>query len=315
MIYVGVDLGGTNIAAGVVDKAGKILHKDSVPTGVGREFEVIVTDMAELVKKVVRDAGYTMDQVERIGVGSPGAMDKKKGTVVFANNLFWHHVPLAPLLSEKTGGKPVYIDNDANVAGLAELVAGGAKGHNSAILLTLGTGVGGGIVLDGKVFSGTHGLGAELGHMCVVIDGDLCTCGNRGCFERYTSATALINAGKKDLAENPDGAIAKAAGGDAEKVTAKIVIDAAKSGDPAGVAIFERYVYILSMGIITLINCFDPEVFVLGGGVANAGEFLLDAVRTKVEELIFYKDLPHATVELAILGNDAGIIGAAMLTE
>lgn len=312
MVSVGVDLGGTNIAVGVVDEAGKILFKDSSPTGAGRAADEIIADIEKTVRRVVAGAGMTLNDVEYVGVGSPGSIKADTGEVVYANNLYWHNVPLGAQLGALLG-KPVYVDNDANVAALAELKVGGAKGRKNAIMLTLGTGVGGGIIIDGKIFSGAHGVGAELGHMCVVIDGEMCTCGNAGCLEAYASATALINRGKEDVAQNPEGMIAKLAGGDAQKVNAKIVIDSAKAGDPAAVKLFNRYVYILAMGMVSLINAFDPEVFVLGGGVANAGQFLLDAVTAQVEKYVYAKGLEHATVEMAVLGNDAGIIGAAML--
>lgn len=312
MLTVGVDLGGTNIAVGVVDEAGRILHKDSAPTGAHREPEAVIADIAATIKKVVADANIDMGRIASVGVGSPGTIKADTGEVVYANNLRWHFVPLGGQLSRLLD-KPVFVNNDANVAALGELMVGGAKGRKNAIMLTLGTGVGGGIIIDGKIFSGAYGAGGELGHMCVVVDGEMCTCGNAGCLESYASATALINRGKEDVVQNPDGMIARLAGGDPDKVNAKIVVDSAKAGDPSAVKLFERYVYILSMGMVSLINAFDPEVFVLGGGVAGAGKFLLDAVTEQVEKHVYSKSVTHATIELAVLGNDAGIIGAAML--
>ena len=313
MYHIGVDLGGTNIAVGLVDKEGQILHQDSVPTGVGRPYEMILKDMADLVKKVVADSGHTMAEIESVGVGSPGAADTEKGEIVFANNLYWHFVPVRAELQKHLGAIPVSIDNDANVAALAEMVAGSAKGRRDVILLTLGTGVGGGVIVGGRIVGGHHHVGAEIGHMITVTDGEMCTCGNRGCFERYTSATALIRMGRQAVVDNPGSAIHVAVGGDMEKVTAKVVLDAAKSGDIIAMEIFERYVHHLAMGIVSLINIFDPEVIALGGGVSKAGDFLLDAVRADVEKHIFYKDIPHAEITISPLGNEAGIIGAAML--
>lgn len=168
-------------------------------------------------------------------------------------------------------------------------------------------------MIDGKPYSGPNGVGSEIGHMIVMIDGEPCTCGNRGCWERYASATAIIRMGRESAQLHPDGAIARAVGGDLGKITAKTVMDLAKEGDPQAKEIFDKYVYYLCVGIVNLINCIDPEVIALGGGVSKAGDFLLNAVRAKLPEMIFYKTMPYARIELATLGNDAGIIGAAML--
>ena len=170
-----------------------------------------------------------------------------------------------------------------------------------------------GIVVDHKVYSGTHGIGSELGHMVIVADGEPCTCGNHGCWERYTSATAMIRMGREAAAKYPDSAILTACGGDMDKLTAKMVMDAAKAGDPAGVEVFKKYVHYLAVGIVSIINILDPEVIAIGGGVSAAGEFLRDAVRAEVDTMIFCKEVPYARIEIAVLGNDAGIIGAAML--
>ncbi len=312
MYYVGVDLGGTNIGAGLVTEDGRIIHKDEVPTLVGRPYEEILKDMADLIIKVVKESGHSMDEVKSIGIGSPGVADDSVGEIVFANNLYWHHVPVRKEI-QKYIQKPVYVDNDANVAGLAEFIVGACKGTNNAITITLGTGVGAGIIINNKVYSGSHGVGSELGHMIVEIDGIPCTCGNRGCLERYTSATALIREGKKGAEENPDSLLNQKVQGNLDAMNAKIVIDSAREGDETALKIFDKYIYYLAMGIITMINSFDPEIIAIGGGVSRAGDFLMDALRKKVQKHIFYKELPYARIELAELGNDAGIIGAAML--
>ncbi|MGI6316970.1 MAG: ROK family protein [Christensenellales bacterium] len=311
--FVGVDLGGTNIAVGLCDENGKLLHQDSVPTGAHRPASNVLADMADLILKVVADSGHTMSDISGVGVGSPGAADTKSGVLIFSNNLNWRFVQVREELQKKLGKIPVALDNDANVAALAELYAGCAQDVKNVVLLTLGTGVGGGIIIDGKILGGCHHVGAEIGHMCMDPRGPMCTCGNRGCFERYTSATALIQAGRRAVVDYPGCAIHTAAGGDMEKVTAKVVLDAAKAGDVIAREIFDNYVYYLAMGCISIINLFDPEVIALGGGVSKAGDFLLDAVQKVTKEHIFYKDLPHARIEISPLGNEAGIIGAAML--
>lgn len=314
MYYIGIDLGGTNIAIGLVDEDGNILYKDSTPTGVGRPFEVIMRDMGELALRVVKDSGHDMSEIGGVGIGSPGVANDETGELVFSNNLYWHNVPMRSELHKYIPENlPIHIDNDANVAGLAEFAAGVSKGVKNSVFLTLGTGVGSGLVIDGKIVAGSHHVGAELGHMCIVVDGEQCSCGNKGCWERYTSATALINRGREAAEANPDCLIAKKCGGDLDKIDAKIVIDSAREGDPEAKRIFDNYINYLAVGIINIINILDPEVIAIGGGVAKAGDFLLDALRKRYQEIIFYKDMPYARIELAVLGNDAGIIGAAML--
>lgn len=312
MIYIGIDLGGTGIKAGAVDKNGNILHKDSCPTGVERGYEAVIRDMALLAQQVVKDSGHVLSEVKSIGIGIPGIIDPKSGRIPFCTNLHWHDVPILDEM-HKYIDVPVYVDNDATVAGLAESVVGVSAGAANSVFITLGTGVGGGVIINGKVFSGAHGVATEIGHMTTVVDGELCSCGNRGCWERYASATALIREGRKLAESNPESAITKAVGGDLDKISAKTVIDLAKAGDPDCTALFDRYIYHLCVGLRNLINLYDPEIIALGGGVSHAGDFLLDAVRKKLPELIFFKTMPYARVELAQLSNDAGIIGAAML--
>ena len=305
MVYVGIDLGGTNIAVGLVDEAGKILHKDSVPTLLERGPEPVIKDMANLSLKVVKDAGYTVDDVKAIGVGVPGLADPKTGVVIFCTNLRWHMVPLREIM-QKIIDKPIFIDNDATVAGVSAGIA-------NSVFLTLGTGVGGGIVINHKIYSGAHGVGSELGHMTVQCEGRKCTCGSVGCWEQYSSATALIRQGREAVEGHPESLILKKVNGDASKIEARTIIDAAREGDPIACQVYDKYIYYLAIGIVAIINAFDPEVIVLGGGVSKAGDFLLEPLRKKVAEYVFYKDLPYAEIKIATLGNDAGIIGAAML--
>ena len=312
MYYIGLDVGGTTFKAGVVTQDGRIVHKDAMPTGIERPYQEIIADMAALCKKVAADAGIEMSEIQSIGVGVPGLFDNKTGMIPFCTNLGWHDIPFVAEM-KKHLDTPVYGDNDATVAGLAESVAGVSAGIRDSVFLTLGTGVGGGIIIDGKPYSGAHGCGSEIGHMMIKMGGELCTCGNYGCFERYASATAIIREARKAVAEHPESSMLAACGGDPEKLNAKIVIDAARAGDEAAKAVFGGYVQALAVGIINIINMLDPEVIVLGGGVSAAGEFLLNAVREAVKPMVFFKTMPYARIELAQLGNDAGIIGAAML--
>ena len=312
MYYIGLDVGGTTFKAGVVTEDGRIVHKDAMPTGIERPYQEIIADMAALCKKIAADAGIEMSEIKSIGVGVPGLFDNKTGMIPFCTNLGWHDIPFVAEM-KKHLDTPVYGDNDATVAGLAESVAGVSAGIKDSVFLTLGTGVGGGIIIDGKPYSGAHGCGSEIGHMMIKMGGELCTCGNYGCFERYASATAIIREARKAIVEYPESSMLAACGGDPEKLNAKIVIDAARAGDEAAKAVFGGYVQALAVGIINIINMLDPEVIVLGGGVSAAGEFLLNAVREAVKPMVFFKTMPYARIELAQLGNDAGIIGAAML--
>ena len=309
MVYVGIDLGGTNIAAGVVDENGKLLNKVSCPTGVERGHEAVIADMAAMAKKAIEESDYTMDDLKAVGIGLPGILVPDTGVAPFCTNLGWHQVPLIDLMRTHID-VPIYGGNDATVAALAESVSGVSAGYASSVFLTLGTGVGGGLVFDGKVYSGPHGVGSELGHMIVAIDGELCSCGNRGCWERYASATALIRMGREAAEKHPDSALAKTA---SDAITAKTVVDAAKAGDGPAMEVFDRYVYYITVGLVSIINYTDPDIIALGGGVSAAGEFLLAPIRKKLAEMVFYKKMPYARIELATLGNDAGIIGAAML--
>ena len=312
MLYIGIDVGGTTAKAGVVDEAGQILYKSSCKTGIERDFEDIAADMAELCRHIVRESGHEMAEVAAVGVGIPGEQSPKTGLVAFCNNLGWVDVPLMQHLRDALG-LPVYVDNDANVAALAESAFGASRDVKSSILITLGTGVGGGIVRDQRIHTGAHGVGGEIGHMVVVVDGEPCNCGHRGCWEKYASATAIIRMGRALTEEKPDCALARQMGGDAANLNAKAVLDLAKAGDADCAGIFETYVKYLCVGLANLINIYDPDMLVLGGGVAHAGDFLLDAVRAALGDYVYCPALSWARVELARLGNDAGIIGAAML--
>ena len=312
MVYIGIDLGGTNIAVGAVSETGSILAEASTKTLATRPFEEIVKDMADCAKKVIAKAKISLEDVKSIGIGIPGVADADAGVVLNCTNLGWVNVPLRAEM-QKYINKPVLIDNDANVAALAESYVGISAGYQCSVMVTLGTGVGGGIVVNGKTWPGAHGRGGEMGHMTLVPDGVPCTCGNNGCVERYCSATALIRLARQECYSFPDSAILKKAGGDPDKINAKLVIDAAKEGDAPAQRVFGTFVRYLAMAINNVTAFFDPDIIVLGGGVSHAGDFLLDAVRALLPRLQMFKSVPGPRVELARLGNEAGIIGAALL--
>lgn len=313
MYYIGIDLGGTNIAVGLVDEEGKIIHKDSVPTLNEREYPEIIKDMAMLSLKVIEDSGVSLKDVKSIGIGSPGTPNTEEGILVYANNLKFRNVPMRAEM-QKYIDLPVYLDNDANVAALAESVAGACKGAKHSVTITLGTGVGTGVVIDGKVYSGFNNAAAEMGHMVIVVDGEQCTCGRKGCWEAYASATALIRQTKKAAVANPDSLINKLVEGDLSRINAKVPFDAARQGDRVGLQIVEEYMKYLAEGLANVINIFQPEIIAIGGGISKEGEYLLAPLRKLVSERIYtLEGVPQTRIVAAQLGNDAGIVGAAML--
>lgn len=311
MYYIGIDLGGTHMAAGVVDENGHIYATAETPTQAKRPYAEIIRDMASTARAAMEKAGVAEEQIESIGIGIPGVADTD-GNVIFCTNLGWRDIPLRKELQQYIH-KPVYIDNDATVAGWAEYQAGVSRGTNSSVFLTLGTGVGAGIVINGHIWSGRHGVASELGHTTIVKDGVQCTCGKKGCMERYCSATAIIRMAKEACAEQPENAMMKACGGDVEKINAKVVFDAAKAGDPVAANVFEEYIQYLTIAVNNVVSFLDPDIIVLGGGVSKAGDFLLNALKENMPHYLMYPTLPMPELALASLGNDAGIVGAALL--
>ena len=314
MYYIGIDLGGTNIKAGVVDEAGHIISQTYAKTLPQRPYQEVVRDMAACVTTAMKHISIGPNNVEAIGIGIPGLARQDDGSVIFCTNLGWRDIPLRTEMQQYLN-KPVFIDNDATVAGYAESIAGVSKGYPCSVFLTLGTGTGGGIVINGKPWTGRHGIASEYGHMTIAVDGVPCSCGNNGCCERYTSATAIIRMARQACMTYRDSLMMKLAGGDIERVSAKTVFDAAKAGDPVAFGVFDRYCDYMAITINNIVCTLDPDMIVLGGGVSHAGEFLLEHIRPKVPRYLLYKDLPYAEIRLASLGNDAGIIGAAMVAK
>ena len=309
MYRIGIDLGGTNIAVGVVDSAYHLVAEADVPAGAQRPAEQVVADMCRAVELALDKAGLTARDCASIGVGAPGTCDPDRGVVVCAYNLGWFRVPVCAMLTAHFG-LPARLSNDANCAALAETVAGAAVGCRNMILITLGTGVGGGIILDGKIVSGLGGAGGEPGHSLLVLDGEPCTCGRRGCWEAYASATALIRQGKRAAAAHPDSLL-----NDYPALTGRDVFSAADRGDAAAQAVLERYYVYVAAGITDLVNTLSPEMVLIGGGISRQGERLLAPVRRYVSANCFGgEQRPQPVLRAAQLGNEAGIIGAAALS-
>ncbi|HHT49107.1 MAG TPA: ROK family protein [Firmicutes bacterium] len=313
MYYLGIDLGGTNIAIGLVDEQGQIIHRGNAPTGRERGASVILKEMGMLALKVMEEAGVRLEQINGVGVGSPGAPDVQKGVIIYNNNLGFRNVPVRAEL-QKYLPLPVYVDNDANCAALAEGLLGAAGGVRHSVTVTLGTGIGGGVIIDHNIYSGFNNAGSELGHMVIVAGGKPCTCGRRGCWEAYASARGLIESAQAAAEENPTSLLFKMVKGDLTKLTAKTPFDAAQAGDRVAAAVVNEFLDYLAVGIGNIINIFQPEVIVLGGGVSKQGDDILRPLEDKLTREVYGEEgVPVAKLKLAVLGNDAGIVGAALL--
>ena len=316
MYRIGVDLGGTNIAVGLVDENYKIVCKKSIPTGAEREGEYIVDDMAKLCVDVCNEANVDIKDIVSVGIATPGIANHDTGVVEYANNLHFKNFPIGNLLSDKLGGVKVYIENDANCAALGEALAGSGKGKKSFIAVTLGTGVGSGIVLDGQILTGCNDAGGELGHMVIKFDGEPCNCGRIGCWERYASATALVNQTKAAMLEHKDSVMWQLASGDVNNAGGRTAFDAMRIGDKWGSEVVDNYIRYIAVGTTNIVNIFQPEMICFGGGICNEGETLLAPIREHVARERYSKKQEIQTeICRATLGNDAGIIGAACLKD
>ncbi|MBR2461174.1 MAG: ROK family protein [Clostridia bacterium] len=312
MYTIGIDLGGTNIAAGLVDESYNIIRKTSLPTGAYRDADDITADMAKACRILCEEEGITAEDVSSVGIATPGTADTDHGIVIYANNLPFRNYPIAAKFKELFPVKKVAIANDANAAAYGEAVAGAGKGKSNFVMLTLGTGVGGGIIIDGKLYTGFNYSAGELGHMVIVHNGRQCTCGRKGCFEAYSSATGLIKMTKEKMIEAPNSVMWELVDGDIRKVTGRTAYDAMRKGDEAAKAVVDEYVSYLATGTANLVNIFEPNVIAFGGGVANEKETLLAPLRELVLNETYVTN-ERTEIKSAVLGNDAGIVGAAAL--
>lgn len=313
MYRIGIDLGGTKMAVGVVDESYNIIVKRSLPTAADRPAEKIIDDMARLCGEVCSISGLAARDIEGIGLATPGMVDSASGIVLYANNLPFRALPAAKMIAERTGIKKVKVANDANAAALGEAVAGAAKGSSHSVMVTLGTGVGGGIIIDGRIFAGANGAGAELGHMVIEKGGARCTCGRCGCWEAYSSATALIRMTKEAVEK------AKEEGrhtllAEHDVISGRSACDAMREGDELATEVYKKYISYLATGLTNVINIFEPEVISIGGGISNEGQRLIDDLLPLVRQEQYGADILNTTsLRIAKLKNDAGMIGAAAL--
>ena len=310
---IGVDIGGMSIKAGLVDDNGKIIKECREKTA--PNADACIKNLINQINFLLDSNQLTIKDISGIGVGCPGAVSPDTGIVDFLPNLGWVNVPLVKKIQE-VFDVPVKIANDASVAALAEATYGVAKEYNNCLMFTLGTGVGGGMVLDKKLYDGGYGRGGELGHIVLDINGEPCTCGRRGCVETFVSATALIKQTKRAMLSDKDSAMWRYCDGNIEKVSGKTAFECAKNGDKTAQKVVDDYVMYLSESIMSFLNVFRPDAFILGGGISLQGKYLTDKVTEYCERFDYgYKSAPKTKILCASLGNDAGIIGASALIK
>ncbi len=316
MYRVGVDLGGTNIAVGVVDDNFNIIGRGKMKTNAPRDAKLIFDDIATAVKMAVEDANLRLFDIESIGIGTPGSVNKELGMIDYANNLAFDHVPAKALLSASLGIDKIYIDNDANCAALGEALAGAGKDKDSFVAITLGTGVGSGIVIDGKLVNGCNYAAGEMGHMVIAMDGEQCNCGRRGCWERYASATALIAQTKDAMKKDVDSIMWDLVDNNIARVSGRTAFDAMRKGDATAKSVVDTYIRYIAVGLVNVINALQPDVVCIGGGISHEKDNLLVPLRKHVGRgrYSIYSD-KQTELCCAVLGNDAGIIGAALLDK
>ena len=312
MIAIGIDIGGTSIKGAGITKEGKVLDVFSLPVEKGEKQDVTINKLIEAINKYIKEQGFNKEEIVGIGCGVPGVMDTKAGVITYSNNLQWYDLPIVEMIEKGTGLK-VKITNDANAAALGEARFGAGKKYKNIIMVTLGTGVGGGIIIDGKLFEGNLGKGAEIGHSVIVVDGEQCSCGRKGCLEAYASATALIRDTKRAMEQHKESKcweIAERLG----KVDARVAFEAERVGDEVGHQLVENYVKYLGEGCLNYFNIFRPEALILSGGIANEGEYLLSRLRKYFEEFNYgFQGTPKVELLVSELGYDSGKIGAGAL--
>ncbi|SMC37422.1 ROK family protein [Papillibacter cinnamivorans] len=312
-MYIGIDVGGTNLAAGLVDQEGRLLASSKRKVNPSLGPEAIVSDILAVALEVLEAGGASREQVEWVGMGIPGTVDRASGVIIYTCNLPFLNTPVRKLF-QSGWNIPVLLDNDANCALLGEVFCGAARGRESALVLTIGTGIGAGVLIDGRIFTGFNGAGTEVGHMVIETGGRLCTCGRRGCWETYASATGLKALTREEMERSPESLMWRLSGGTLEGAGGRTAFLAAREGDEAARRVTEEYIRFLGAGVVNLVNIFQPEILCLGGGVSNeADESFLFPIRRIVERERYSKEVPQTEIVRAELGDKAGMIGAAFL--
>ena len=303
--FIGVDLGGTNIAVGLINEDGKILTKKSIPTDIENGCDAIMENISELCSDVCETYGIAINEVEKIGIGIPGTVSQKTGMVMYSCNLPFEKVNIREIISQKCG-RPVTVLNDADAAAYGEYIAADSKA-GSFICITLGTGIGAGIIINGRIYNGFNSAGAEIGHITLIKDGIQCSCGRSGCWEKYASASALVSQTKEALKKNPDSIMANY-----KEIDGKTAFRAAEKGDLTAKEVVNKYIEYVAEGLVNVVNIFQPEQLVIGGGISREGEAFVSKIREFVYKYDYNRYMDKTKISAATLFNDAGIIGAAL---
>lgn len=312
MYYIGIDIGGMTIKVGVVNEEGKILKSRAIPTQSVDGYEIMIRRTVDLIEELATELNIKKTDIKGIGIGVPGTANRKKGIVTSAANIGWRNVPCVQEFA-KYFDMPISVCNDANCAALGEQRFGGGKNYESVIFITLGTGVGSGIIIDGQLIEGVGCAGAESGHMIINVDGEQCNCGMNGCWETYASATALIRQTRMAMNSNPHSLMHDIFREQGE-VNGRTAFLAADKGDESAILVVNKYLKYIATGLINLGNIIHPEAFIIGGGISHEGEKLINPLQKYLDNYLYGSGLnPVIKVAKATLGNDAGIIGAAVL--
>ncbi len=311
MYYIGIDVGGTNIKAGLIKDNGEIVFRRTVPTGAAREGAAVAEEIGKIAAAVAVESGVPLSEIDSIGIGIPGACDEKNGTVLYTANIDFMKFPLREAV-QKHIPLPVHLANDANCAALGEYVAL-PDPPSDMLFVTLGTGIGGGIIIGGKIYEGAYGIAGEVGHIRLCPEGRLCGCGRHGCWEMYASVTALVRDTREFIEKNPASALAASVEGDLSRASGKTSFVLAKEGDADAKKIVDTWISYVAEGITDLVNTFNPSLVLIGGAISREGETILSPVRDKVYRDMYKSYVPFPEIRAAKLGNDAGLIGAAFL--
>lgn len=310
--YVGVDLGGTNVVVAVIDENGKILNTSSCKTNLPKKPEILISDIANLIDLVLKEASLSINDIENVGIGVPGIVNTREGVIVYSCNFDYSNVKFAEMLENKIE-KKIYIENDANVAALGEFVYGAGVGSETMIVLTLGTGIGGGIILNKQLYRGFNYMGAELGHIVIEQNGRRCNCGRNGCFEAYASATGLAKTAAEVVDKYPNSNLCSVYK-KYNKISGKALFDAVVEGDPVAMEVWNIFISHLATGVVNIVNIFQPQILCIGGGVSQAGELLIEPLKEIFDREDYSRNSKNrCKIVSAKLKNDAGLIGASML--
>ena len=315
MYRLGIDVGGTNIVAGIVDENYKIISTSKRKTNSPRPVDSIISDIAAIAFDAINAVGLKKEDIDAAGIGIPGSIDISNGLVCMANNIGFFNVPIVKILKEKTAME-FYLVNDANAAAYGEFIAGAGVGSKDFIMITLGTGVGGGIIINGKIYSGSNNAGGELGHTVISIDGEMCSCGRQGCWEAYASATALIRQTKQAMKKYPNTVMWKLCKKDINAVNGLTAFEAMRQGDIVAKDVVDKYIKYIAVGIANNINIFQPEIICIGGGISNEGDNIIVPIKQYVDGENYARNIEKKVqITTAKLGDDAGIIGAAYICD